>query len=282
MEPYLRKHGTTLRDGAPDEHGISYYFLTLDKRDNKEKSVELAKKFGVTEPFIFKATHYSDIDHENLIRRGFLDEKYARRRLKEKARVVGIHVSHTAALQHFLDDEKSGKWAMIFEEDAVFPQGESKAKEETIKYVKDAERILGPDKPQVHYIGHCYTGKGGKRVSERIGKATRFAIPRCRHAYIVNKAGAQKLLGMSWPMKDNGDEMWGREKYVYFSNDGNLIDQGRNDWDRKAAIRLKNESWAPARSTATFSLTIVLVVLVIAAAAFSVTLTRRPFARFTR
>lgn len=228
-------------NGHPDKNDVSYYVLALDTDKGKSKMNNIKTAFKIERPFFFKATHYKTINHEELIKTGNLDQEYAKKRLKEKNRVVAIHVSHCAALKHFLDNGQS-KWAMFFEEDASFPKGPEYAKRETLAYLKEAEERLDPMAPQLHYIGHCWAPASGDLISERIVKGNvDLQNPKCRHAYIVNQAGAKQLLKDSWPMNDNGDEMWALVDYFYFHDEGGIIMQNEQDFPDNA-IRKKTKT----------------------------------------
>lgn len=225
-------------NGHPDENDISYYVLALDTDKGVTKMKNIKSAFKIDRPFFFKSTHYKNINHDELIKTGNLDPEYAKRRLKQKNRVVAIHVSHCAALKHFVDNGQS-KWAMFFEEDASFPKGPEYAKSETLAYLEEAEKALDPMEPQLHYIGHCWAPAEGDLISKRIVKGNiDFKNPKCRHAYVVNQAGAEQLLKDSWPMNDNGDEMWALVDYFYFHDEGGIIMQNEQDFP-DTAIRRK-------------------------------------------
>ena len=225
-------------NGFPDKNDISYYVLALDTEKGRTKMNNIKTNFKIERPFFFKSTHYKNINHDELIKTGNLDPEYAKRRLKQKNRVVAIHVSHCAALKHFVDNGES-KWAMFFEEDASFPKGADYAKQETLAYLDEAEKVLDPMAPQLHYIGHCWAPAEGDLISERIVKGNvDFTNPKCRHAYVVNHAGAKQLLRDSWPMKDNGDEMWALVDYFFFHDEGGIIMQNEQDFP-EVAVRKK-------------------------------------------
>lgn len=222
LENKISFHGSA---PEPDENGISYYFLAIDATKPKQtaKEMRLEGKEGIV-----KALHYKNLDHDQLMDVGLLDRKYGEKRLKEKPSVAGIHLSHSLALKHFLEADDKSKWAFIMEEDVSIPKGGKKAKDYLVKYLKDAASALPKEEPQLHYVGHCFTGQGGKRIKGDVMKKTGpEQRPRCRHAYAVNKAGAKKLLESSWPMTNNGDEMWATLDFVYFSDNDSLFIQ---DW----------------------------------------------------
>ena len=112
-------------------------------------------------------------------------------------------------------------------------------KQEILDYIEEAEKVLPNEKkPQLHYFGHCYTGRKGKRISNKIYKATSNARPKCRHAYIVNKNGSKELVKKSFPMVDNGDEMWAKLNFTYFNNNDMIIYQ---DWQKKLKDSRRNK-----------------------------------------
>lgn len=224
IKEYLRKR-SAFHDVEPvkDKDGVKYYFLGLKTEAPDRAAKELDVKRGV-----MKSIHYKDVDHEQLMAYGILDRKYATKRLKEKPRVAAIHLSHSMALLDFIESRDGAKWAFIFEEDILLPKGGKKAMKYAKQYLKDAEAAIPMSDPQLHYIGHCYTGKGGERVKGDVMKKTSGEDrPRCRHAYVVNRAGAKKLLASSWPMDNNGDEMWANLDFVYFSDNDGYFTQ---DW----------------------------------------------------
>lgn len=224
IKDYLRTR-RAFHDDEPvtDKDGVKYYFLGLKTEAPDRAAKQLKVKRGV-----MKAIHYKDVDHDKLMDDGILDRKYATKRLEEKPRVAAIHLSHSLALLDFIEKRDGAKWAFIFEEDILLPKGGKKAIQYAKKYLKDAESAIPMSDPQLHYIGHCYTGNGGKRVKGDVMKKTSGEDrPRCRHAYVVNRAGAKKLLDASWPMNNNGDEMWANLDFVYFSDNDGYFTQ---DW----------------------------------------------------
>lgn len=228
MDEYLDNriafHG---KEPMADDNGITYYFLGIkpDKPKRVAKKLRLSGKEGIV-----KAIHYKDVDHDELIAMGFLDQNYASYRLPEKPSVVAIHLSHCLALRDFVRNKKGAKWAFIFEEDIALPRGGAKAKRYALQYLKEAESAIPMDEPQLHYIGHCFSGEGGEQIADQLIKGKpEEARPRCRHAYVVNRAGAEELLRKSWPMYDNGDEMWALLDFVYLADDNTYFLQ---DWQR--------------------------------------------------
>ena len=117
VSEYLENNTRFFKEGDPDENGISYYFITLEK--GLERVKQNAKELNIKNPYLLNALHYKDINHDELIKKGYLQKKYAKPRLKEKPRVAAIHLSHNIALNHFAKKGK-GKWAMIFEEDFYY------------------------------------------------------------------------------------------------------------------------------------------------------------------
>ena len=252
MEDFLRSRTHMLAQPVPQD-GVSFYMLVMDKPENRGKAKAFMEKIDVPNPGFLSAIHWKTVDHEELMNKGHLDRKYATKRLQEKPRVVGIHLSHTAALLHFIEKGQS-EWAMIFEEDVHLPEGPAKAKEGLREYIKQANNALSTETPQVHYIGHCFSGEAkGESVSPLITKATKDIRPRCRHAYVVNKAGARKLLDKSYPMVNNGDEMWANLDFIYISENGNLFTQ---EWlhNERKGLRGREKELAIAESAPAFNL----------------------------
>ena len=237
VSEYLENNTRFFKEGEPDDNGISYYFITLEK--GLERVKQKAKELNIKNPYLLNALHYKDINHDELIKKGYLQKKYAKPRLKEKPRVAAIHLSHNIALNHFAKKGK-GKWAMIFEEDFIIRDNNgSDVKQEILDYIEEAEKVLSnEEKPQLHYFGHCYTGSKGKRISNKIYKATSDARPKCRHSYIVNKIASKELVKKSFPMVNNGDEMWTNLNFIYFNNNDMIIYQ---DWQKKLKDSRRNK-----------------------------------------
>jgi GR25 family glycosyltransferase involved in LPS biosynthesis len=114
---------------------------------------------------------------------------------------IACHLSHLKTLELFLSDP-SLQTALIFEDD-IKPCNNRKLFENRIHSLK---RELGQVcEWDVIYLGHCHT-----RCLETKAKSQQLFetnTSKCRHAYVVTRAGAVKILEDTLPMWNNGDVM---------------------------------------------------------------------------
>jgi len=140
---------------------------------------------------------------------------------------ISCHYSHMQVLQTFVSS--GAKTCVIFEDDLKVNFDQS----EIQKYFTDMWADL-PEDWDIISIGKCYDLCSPSNVTSNplIVKAP---YARCRHAYIVNRIGAKKILMMAKPMIHlPGDEMIAKlvrqGKLNYFSSARNLFDQNRGEF----------------------------------------------------
>ena len=105
---------------------------------------------------------------------------------------IACHLSHMKTLEKFLDSKNN--ICLILEDDIKM-----KDKENTLQHLKNILKHLPKDWEYIN-LGRCWDYcDQDEKINEYIIKSKRAL---CRHAYIVNKKGAKKILDYCLPMKN--------------------------------------------------------------------------------
>ena len=174
------------------------YVIAIPKRVNYMKKV--MKYYGLKGEFI-KTVMKNKLNKQDLINKNLLHPNYLG--MEEKFKVdkpwytgltngrIACHLSHMKTLQTFLNS--NNKTCLIFEDDIKMID-----KNETINNLIESIRLLPKNWEYVN-LGRCYDNCVTQTVyNNRIVKSD-YAL--CRHAYIVNRDGAKKILDYCLPMK---------------------------------------------------------------------------------
>lgn len=130
-------------------------------------------------------------------------------KLEKNAGRVACNLSHLVALRHFASKAASpNDIAVVFEDDVDASRLRANGARDAMDALLGSfSENIDPTEPTILYMGYCF---------ERAGVETRtvapllykLLAPRCRHAYAVNRAGAELLLSRAFPQKIPGDEHW--------------------------------------------------------------------------
>uniref|UniRef100_A0A6C0KD15 Glycosyl transferase family 25 domain-containing protein n=1 Tax=viral metagenome TaxID=1070528 RepID=A0A6C0KD15_9ZZZZ len=192
------------------------YIIALPQR--RKSVLKILGQVGI-EPAVHPAYLKKYIDKRKLIDEGFILPGTT----VTDAR-ISCHYSHMQVLQAFLSS--GAKTCLIFEDDLQVKFDQAKTK----KYLQGMWADL-PETWDVISIGKCYDScSSANSTSNPLIVKAPYA--RCRHAYIVNRIGAKKILNMAKPMLHlPGDEMIAnlvrQGKLQYYSSATNLFDQDR-------------------------------------------------------
>jgi len=111
---------------------------------------------------------------------------------------IACHMSHIKTLQTFLSS--TNRNCLIFEDDLTEP-------DKSIDYFSEIKNIIdnAPVDYDIIYLGRCWD-KCGKDIKITNNLVQAF-FPHCRHAYIVSRLGAEKIISESLPLSEfSGDE----------------------------------------------------------------------------
>ena len=174
------------------------YVIAIPKRINYMKKV--MKHYGLRGEFI-KTVMKNKLNTEDLINRNLLHPSYLMMEKNFKADKpwytglsmgrIACHLSHMKALKTFLNS--TNKTCLIFEDDIKMLD-----KNKTINNFIESFRLL-PKHWEYVNLGRCFDNCATQTVyNNRIVKSVSSL---CRHAYIVNRSGAKKILDYCLPMK---------------------------------------------------------------------------------
>ena len=111
---------------------------------------------------------------------------------------VACHMGHLLVMKKFLEGDSD--YAVIFEDDIVF-EDHTNIKPK-IEFILDKS----PRDADIIFLSYCFEDCRKNNNKRMFNKANRAL---CRHAYIVSRRGAQKIIENTWPMKNKaGDEMY--------------------------------------------------------------------------
>ncbi len=171
------------------------YLISLPSR--KGYISEVMESFSIN-PIYVEAIPKEILDPTNLVKDGIVDKNYNYKNLGR----VACHLSHIKVLRTFLAT-KTAKIALILEDDLKKCSGKKFYKKRMKHLSQEIKRI--ENSWDVIYLGHCWTScLKLSFISEQLCKG---GNPLCRHAYVVSRSGAQKIIENTLPMYNNGDEM---------------------------------------------------------------------------
>ena len=195
------------------------YVISLPER--KQGVLETLKKLDIV-PNVYDAFLKKNINRDELIEIGFLSS-----RSKLRDAQIACHYSHIAVLKKFLKSKH--ETSLIFEDDIVSSLSPGDLQTELKKVMNNA-KYLDYD---IISLGRCFDIC--RPGSERVGNLVKVIYPRCMHAYIVNRKGAQKIIDLTVPLYDlPGDEVLPRAisngLLNYYASEENLFLQNREDY----------------------------------------------------
>lgn len=167
----------------------SIYIITIPKR--RERIERIAQRMKIR-PTIYKAVEKARLGPAEfkLVHPDYYKPRHHGR--------IACHLSHMGVLKDFLST--SHKTCLIFEDDIQTPSDLVKA----ATIFKGCMDTL-PEAWDILYLGRCHDYcRLATSVSEYLIKS----YPLCRHAYVVSRKGARKLLTYTIPMWHNGDQMY--------------------------------------------------------------------------
>tara|TARA_B100001093_G_scaffold419599_1_gene411202 strand:+ start:765 stop:1553 length:789 start_codon:yes stop_codon:yes gene_type:complete len=175
------------------------YVIALPKR--KQYMLKLLKHFNLNGQFV-EPILKDYLDRNYLIKKNILHKNYLKQgqifKQKESGNFSGLtngriacHLSHMKTLKTFLDSNK--KNCLIFEDDIKMTDPKI-----TIAKFKQLLQYL-PNNWEYVNLGRCWDKcKNDLQINKCLVKSERAL---CRHAYIVNRKGAQKILNHCLPMR---------------------------------------------------------------------------------
>eukprot|EP00929_Paragymnodinium_shiwhaense_P005668 TRINITY_DN10792_c0_g2_i2.p1 TRINITY_DN10792_c0_g2~~TRINITY_DN10792_c0_g2_i2.p1 ORF type:complete len:613 (-),score=86.47 TRINITY_DN10792_c0_g2_i2:501-2339(-) len=142
------------------------------------------------------------------------------------SRKIACQLSHLSALSHFVKNSH-GRLALIMEDDiALNINGLTLAK--TVKtLMRNISQHIDSKRPKepvrlgilsemsdegfdIIYLGYCYEPVDSQQYADHYHGVQPLLHPFCRHAYIVTKTGAHKILDTGLPVQSTGDWMHAR------------------------------------------------------------------------
>jgi GR25 family glycosyltransferase involved in LPS biosynthesis len=172
------------------QNNIPMYCIYIPSRETYIKNV--FNNLGLQPNFI-KGIDKNTIDVDKLIKENKI--KYWN---QVNTGRIACHYSHLSVLKQFLNTNKER--CIIFEDDIKLKY----SKYRTLKLLK---KILynTPKDCDILYLGFCYEDCNMiQKYNDYVSVAYE---PKCRHAYVVNRNGAKKILDKTSIMYDNGDKM---------------------------------------------------------------------------
>ena len=111
---------------------------------------------------------------------------------------VACHMGHLSIMLKFLETNKD--YAIIFEDDIYFK--DHKMIKPKLEYIINTT----PTDADIVFLSYCFEDCSKIDENKIFNKTTKAL---CRHAYVVSRNGAKKLLDKTWPMKlKAGDNMY--------------------------------------------------------------------------
>jgi hypothetical protein len=156
------------------------YIITLPKRLNNVTNIILPNLNFSTKTKIFNAILKNTINKEELIKNNKLNYK-----TKLNEGQLACHLSHLSVMEQFL--KTNYKYCLIFEDDLKKPK-----KIDYNLYIHKILDYIDKDTDLI-YLGSCFNSCSRDQQTQFKGLKRCFR-PLCRHAYIVSKEGATKIL----------------------------------------------------------------------------------------
>ena len=173
------------------------YVIALPERKNYMKKV--LKYYNINAefiiPFLKNKLNIKKLINRKLLKKDYLDE--SRKAMKYSKNYSGInngriacHLSHMKALSYFLKSKNNN--CIIFEDDIKMDDPGNKINK--IKEIMDSV----PDDWELINLGRCWDDCFRSiKINPLLVKAY---SPKCRHAYIINRKGAKKILQYCLPI----------------------------------------------------------------------------------
>jgi len=178
------------RDIKQENIDIPMYCIYIPKRKNYIKN--FFDKYGLNVNYI-KGIDKDTINIDDIIKKKLIKQWSS----LNKGRIA-CHYSHLNVLQNFLDSGKER--CIIFEDDIKSDY----SKNDLLNILNNLINNI-PTDCDILYIGYCF------EICNKIQKYDKyFSIgykPKCRHAYLVNRYSAKKIIDKTSIMYNNGDEM---------------------------------------------------------------------------
>ena len=176
----------------------SVYIIAIPKR--KSYMERVLRYYGVKGEFI-ETIMKDTLDKKQLVNQNLLhyDHENQEKIFKKKeAHFSGLntgriacHLSHMKALKTFLKSDHQN--CLIFEDDIKM----SNKKKVITKFIETINSL--PKGWEYANMGRCWdTCSKDKKVNDYVVRSVR---PLCRHAYVVNRTGANKILNYCLPMR---------------------------------------------------------------------------------
>lgn len=163
----------------------AYVIATPERKDDALDNLAVANCY----PEVIDAITDGDVS-------GLVSDDYE----PNSIRRVYCQMSHVKALRAFLATDN--ETAVIFEDDLIFDSGVEGL---TADFFRE---VAGKLDWNVMYLG--YALEHFPKIEEVLSGVYRLFRPVCRHAYVVNRSGADEIIKTSFPMRNNGDEMMAR------------------------------------------------------------------------
>eukprot|EP00929_Paragymnodinium_shiwhaense_P047598 TRINITY_DN24134_c0_g1_i1.p1 TRINITY_DN24134_c0_g1~~TRINITY_DN24134_c0_g1_i1.p1 ORF type:complete len:773 (-),score=84.79 TRINITY_DN24134_c0_g1_i1:75-2393(-) len=145
---------------------------------------------------------------------------------KKTSRKIACQLSHLTALSHFVT-QKDSRLALIMEDDLGLEIEGAKLVDTVRTLIENVTRHIEAKKPkdQVHlgvlpttpdegfdaiYLGYCYEPIDSQAYADHYHGVQPLIHPFCRHAYVMTKTGAHKILDTGLPVQSTGDWMHAR------------------------------------------------------------------------
>lgn len=181
-----------IREKWVNEHVDKVYAIVMPNRKKYIEKLMTALKIDVE---IVGAVNKNQTSKKDLI----TSKKISKNSKLTLGRIC-CHLSHLKVLNKFLENKKN-KTCLIFEDDLKIP--------ERPEYINEEMKIVIKDLPKdwdLLNIGKCWEECNKMKY---ITKNLVRSYPYCRHAYIVNRKGAEKIVSNTLPIKNlTGDQMY--------------------------------------------------------------------------
>jgi len=193
------------------------YVIAVEKR--KKYMQKTMAQYGLA-PIFFDAVLKETLKPRELIDEGFLHRDH--RLVKGQ---IACHYSHMEVLK--LCAASTARHCLVFEDDVAGPAGPVGAYQKVVRHVM---RHV-PDDFDVIYLGRCFDYcYRDLPITKRLVRAFR---PQCRHAYVVSRAGAARIVEWTRPLRLPGDRTIGtlvaNQRLTAYAVTPPLFEQNRKD-----------------------------------------------------
>lgn len=185
---WVRANTSIVSGGARDPSlGMPVYAITLP--DRLQNVMRFAAAMGL-EPVVMRAFTKDKLSLDQAVELGVSTPAYAVE--KNHGRLM-CGISHAAALLHFLD-HSDAPYVFVLEDD-VRPADPDTSPSRLRKFVQET-KDLNPDptRPIMGFAGFCHEPVSSLRNNKVGTMSFKMKLPRCTHAFMINRVGASKAV----------------------------------------------------------------------------------------